>query len=235
MNYGIRALLFLSLAFVCGCKSKGFNRGELNAQLGVATPQYDDNAIKAAFAKKANLPKPFKLAVYYKTPVEINQTKAEWRWTDEDRALLEQALGDLTKDRQIVSEVFPLMNSLVANEDIKSIRLAASRYQADAVLIIGGVGQIDRYTNNWGWSYALLLPVFFVPGSESQTLFMTNASLWDVRNEFLYLTAESEATVPENYVAAFGKRDQELLGSAKSEALKKLATELQKMIKGSKI
>lgn len=127
------------------------------------------------------------------------------------------------------------MNSLVANEDIKSIRLAASRYQADAVLIIGGVGQIDRYTNNWGWSYALLLPVFFVPGSESQTLFMTNASLWDVRNEFLYLTVESEATVPENYVAAFGKRDQELLGSAKSDALKKLATELQKMIKGSKI
>jgi hypothetical protein len=112
--------------------------------------------------------------------------------------------------------------------------LAAAKHHADALLVIGGAGQIDRYINGLGWTYALLLPTLFVPGSEADTLFITNASLWDVRNEYLYLSAETEATTKKTYIAAFGKQDKELLNDAKTKSLMNLKEELSKMIKGKK-
>ena len=55
---------FLVMMFVAGCASKGFNRGSLKGQLGVAQFEYSDQSIEDVLKKKANLPKPFKLAVY---------------------------------------------------------------------------------------------------------------------------------------------------------------------------
>lgn len=217
-----------------GCASKGFNRGELKEQIGVIKPKYDDNEIKEAFTKKPNLPKPFKLAVYFKSPRRSKGMDGEWRWTEQDKALLEE-IGKELKAEGVVSDVFPIMGSLVADEDLKSLRLVAAKHHADALLIVGGVGQIDRYINNWGWTYALLVPAFFVPGSEADTLFLSNASLWDVRNEYLYLTAEAEATTKKTYIAAFGKQDKELVDQAKTESLNNLKGEIKKMIKGTKL
>jgi hypothetical protein len=217
-----------------GCSSKGFNRGELKEQVGVLKPKFDDKEIKEAFTKKSNLPKPFKLGVYFKSPNKTKGMDGEWRWTEQDKALLEE-IGQEMKSEGLVSEIIPIMGSLVADEDIKSLRLVAAKHQADALLIVGGAGQIDRYINNWGWSYALLLPTFFVPGSQADTLFITNATLWDVRNEYLYLTAEAEATTKDTYIAAFGKQDKDLLDQTKTESLTNLKGELKKMIKGTKL
>ena len=89
-----------------------------------------------------------------------------------------------------------------------------------------------HYINNLGWSYLLLLPTLFVPGSQADTLFFANATLWDVRNEFLYLTAETEATSSITYVAAFGKRDEELVVAAKNDALNKLKAAVVTMLQG---
>ncbi len=216
-----------------GCASKGFNRGDLKEQIGVIKPKYDDNEIKEAFAKKANLPKPFKLGVYFKTPSKAKGMGGEWRWTEQDKALLEE-IGKELKTEGVVSDVFPIVGSLVADEDIKALRLVAAKHHADALLIVGGAGQIDRYINNWGWTYTLLVPALFVPGSEADTLFMTSASLWDVRNEYLYLTAEAEATTKKNYVAAFAEQDKELVDQAKTESLNNLKGEIKKMVKGTK-
>jgi hypothetical protein len=123
----------------------------------------------------------------------------------------------------------------VNSDDMKSLRLAAANHHADALLVVSGAGQIDRYINNWGWTYALLLPTLFVPGSQADTLFVTNAALWDVRNDFLYLTAEAEATTNKTYIAAFGEQDKELLNRAKTESLTQLKTALAKMIDGTKL
>lgn len=219
--------------FTFGCASKGFNRGELLAQVGVVKPQYDDQDIKDAYNKKSNLPKPFKLGVYFKSPKNTHGG-TQWRWSEQDKSLLEE-IGAELKAAGVVSSVFPIVGSLVTQEDLKSLRLVAAQHQADALLIVSGATQIDRYINNWGWSYILLLPTLFVPGSKADTIFLSNASMWDVKNGFLYLTAETEATSSETYIAAFGKNDKELVNDAKTESLIKLKVELAKMVKGSKL
>ncbi len=222
--------LVLILCFlITGCAS-GFNRGQLKQQIGVIHARFDDGDIQAAYNKKAALPKPFKLGIFFKSPAN-----EKWRWSEQDKAYVTEELVKELKADGLVADVFPISNTLVADEDLKSLRLAAAKHQADALLIVGGGAQVDRYMNNWGWTYALLLPAFFVPGSKADTLFVANASLWDVRNEFLYLTAEAEATRSKTYVAAFGTKDKDLIVEAKLEAMSGLQTELRKMIKGVKL
>ena len=223
----LSSLLFFS------CASKGFNRGELKEQIGVLKPAFDDKEIKEAYNKKANLPKPFKLGVYFKAPKE-GRPEQQWRWSEQDKSVLESIAKELL-NQGLVSDVFPIVDSLVTDTDLKSLRLAAAKHQADALLIISGAAQIDRYVNNWGWSYLLILPTLFVPASKADTLFLANATLWDVKNEYLYLTAEAESTNSETYSAAFGWSDRELIQESKTKALDGLKTEISKMVKGVKL
>lgn len=221
------------------CASRGFNRGDLKEQIAVTKPEFNNSEIKDAFNKKPNLPKAFKLAVYFKSPsLSPNNShklsSVDWRWTEQDKSILETIATDLKKDG-VVSDVFPIVSSLLVDEDLRSLRLAAAKHQADALLVISGAGQTDRYINSLGWSYTLILPALFIPGSQAETLFVSNAALWDVRNEYLYLTAEAEATTNKTYIAAFGLRDKDLIDDAKTSSLNQLKVELSKMIRGSKL
>lgn len=223
----------LFLIFLAGCASKGFNRGALQDQIGVQKPVTNDADIKEILGKKPNLPKPFKLAVYFKKPTVKNESTSKWRWTDADKDLVLNAAKEL-KSENLISDVFPILGNLVADDDLKSIRVAAAKHGADAVLVIDGAGEIDKYINNWGWTYILILPALFVPGSEADTLFLTNAAMWDVRNEYLYLTAEAEGKTTHTHIAAFGDKDEQLIVKAKAESLKNLKTEIVSMVKGIK-
>lgn len=223
------------LTLQISCASKGFNRGELKEQISVTKPEFNDQEIKNEFSKKPNLPKDAKVAVYFKAPPqERNQSHPDWRWTENDKSVFAEIASELKKEG-VISGAFPIVHSLVNDDDLKSLRLVAAKHQADALLIISGAGQTDRYINNLGWTYALLLPALFVPGSEADTLFVSSAALWDVRNEYLYLTAEAESTKTSTYVAAFGKSDKELINDAKTASLGQLKVELSKMIKGTKL
>ena len=202
--------VFLVLvALQIGCTSRGFNRGELSQQFTLKAPAYDDAKIRSIASKKPNLPKPFRVGVYFATPT-IQADKAQWRWTDQDKRILDE-VGRELKAQGLISDFFPILDTFVEARNLASLRVVAARHAADAVLVINGTGQVDRYFNPAGLSYFLVLPALFVPGSQAETLFMANASLWDVRNEYLYLTAEAEATSNKRYVAAFRDEDKELV------------------------
>lgn len=230
IHFLVAFILSLALA---GCASKGFNRGALQDQIGIQKPVVNDKEIKDILSKKPNLPKPFKLAVYFKKPSPKDLSKAKWRWTDQDKALILEVAKEL-KSENIVSDVFPILGSLVADEDLKSIRVAAAKHGADAVVVIDGAGEIDRYINNWGWSYILLVTTAFVPGSEADTLFLSSAAMWDVRNEYLYLSAEAEGKASNTHIALFGDKDEVLLEKAKTDSLQNLKNEVINMVKGLK-
>lgn len=225
------ALCAMALA---GCASKGFNRGELKEQIGATSHSYDDKTIKQAFSKKPNLPKPFKLGIFFKSPNEVKHVKSDWRWTEEDRSRFLLIASEL-KSQGLISDAFPILNSLVEKDDLRSLRMAAARHQADALLVVGGAGSIERSMNALGWTYLLILPTLFVKGSETETLFITQGSLWDVKNGYLYLTAEAESDDKKTYAALTGDSDRELLKKAKESSLEKLKSELQNMIKGAKL
>ena len=231
--------VFASLVQI-GCASKGFNRGELREQIGITKPVTDDKEIAAALSKKPNLPKPFKVAVYLKAPASTNvgakwtSSHAEWFWEEKDKEIVASIVKDLKADG-LVADVFPLVSSVIANEDLKSLRLVAAQHGADALLIIGGAGAVDRYVNNWGVSYFLIAPALFVKGSEADTLFVANAVMYDVRNEYLYFTTEAEVQTNESYIPAFDRPNKVLLHEAKRSALEKLKVGIKDMVAGKKI
>lgn len=232
----LRTWILLSCVFgLSGCSTtKGFNRGEMSEQISVKLPVYNEKDIQTQFEKKPNLPNPFKVGVYFKSPPSKRMTDQGWRWTDKDKALIEELAKDL-KAQGVVAEVFPILGHLVQDEDLRALRLTAARHHADALLIVTGTGDIDRYTNNLGWTYAFILPALVIPASQADTLFMSNATLWDVRNEYLYLSAEAEGSAKDTYAAAWGKKDKDLLDEAKTHALANLKGELTKMFKGVKL
>lgn len=224
--------LLLVLALIsAGCaSSRGFNRGELREQLNGKT-EVSDADIAKVLATKAQLPKPFRLGIYFKDPVAKHQyDHPKWKWTDEDKNKILK-LAEKMKTIGEISDVFPISDATVTSSDLKSLRLAAARHGADALLIVTGINDVDSYTNNWGWTYIALVPALFVPASVNDSLFMAKAAMWDVRNEFLYMTAESESLKSETKPAAFTD-ERKITFDAKTDAMDKLSGEISKLIEG---
>lgn len=65
-------------------------------------------------------------------------------------------------------------------------------------------------------------------------LFLSSATMFDVRNEFLYFGAEAEGIVNETYPAAIKVKDRELFKEAKSKSIATLLDEVSLRIKGTK-
>src|SRR5690349_5978111 len=62
-----------------------------------------------------------------------------------------------------------------------------------------GTPQVDR---------PALLPLLAAPGTELDVLFSAHAEMWDVRNEYLYLSAEAESEVIQQRPLAWIDREQ---------------------------
>lgn len=222
-----RIILVLLLLLVCGCSATGFNRGDLRIKMGVSNPTVTDADIEDALKKKPNLPKPFKMGVYFK------QTGTNWRWTEEDKTELLK-IGSELRSEGLDIQIFPILSQFVPYEDqsLKPIRLAAAKHGADAIMIINGIAEVDRYTNNLAWSYILLVTPFFIPGSEYEVLYLADATMWDVRNEYIYMTTEAEGLIHDSYIPAFKEDDKNIIQKAKGIALEKLKTQIKDMLKG---
>ncbi len=219
------ALLALSLIILTSCSSKGFNKGKLRQELASAeTRQVTDEEIKKVLDLKPQLPKPFKVGVYF---VENDLRSWDLRWNSEDKESILKLQEDLKKTGE-VSDVFLINEGVVQGSDLKSVRLAAAHHGADAVLMISAAHQTDRYNNDWGLTYILLLPAFFVPGTVTDALFITRAALWDVRNEYLYMAVESES-FKRREAAAISSDETKLLVRAKKDSIQGLKKEILRM------
>ncbi|HEX9658179.1 MAG TPA: hypothetical protein VGB89_14840 [Bacteroidota bacterium] len=226
-------LAILVAVFLSGCtSSRGFDRGELNKSLQGSVQQVTEDEIKQAYELKPQLPSPYKLAVYFDEPKRnenyyyYRDQHPLWRGEDKDSILL---IGKELLEKGVISDMY-VISSTEAASDLKSIRLSAARHGADAVLIINTVTDIDRYNNPWGVSYVLLVPMAFLPGSEMDALVMTKATMWDVKNQYLYLTAEAEGTDHQTRPLMF-IRETQATSNAKKIALNALREELTTRLK----
>lgn len=227
----MRIVLVVLLVFMLtACaSSRGFDRGGMRSQISGQT-QVTEEEIKTVLELKPQLPSPFRLAVYFVPSSSGGRKGVSWSWLGEDKDMLLAIVPELKK-KGVVSEVMVINDSLVEGNDNKAIRLASARAGADAVLIVNGACDIDRYNNFLGYSYILLITPFFIPGTEADGLFMANALMWDVRNQYLYLSAESEGTAKEIKPAVYID-EREIIKTAKTAALKALQAELVSRLAG---
>jgi hypothetical protein len=234
----LRETIFLSIlcfCFVTACSTGNFVRDDLRQKIGVQTPVYQEGDIDKAFSKKVNLPKPFSVAVYFKS----THARDGWRWTMEDKRRVIKNIRDNVSE-EYISKIF-LMNDSVTlaprdissdteiprQDELRSLRLAAAQYQADALLVVDGIGAVARKTNEWTASYFLIAPMFFVNGSKANSYFAINASLWDVRNEVLYASLNAEGEMNQNYPFALAEDDSLYYEKSKQLAL----TDLERSMK----
>lgn len=223
-----KILLLVSVLTLAGCAtSQGFNREALKSKIGV-NPLVSDSDVNQSSNLKAKLKMPFKVGVYFQEPV-VNTGK-EWTWTNEDKQKVIKAL-DKFKGRE-VSQVSVISPSVTSGKDLKSLRQTASQQGADALLVVSGVSDLDYYSNNWAYSYVLLFPAAFAPGSVSEVLFISRAAMYDVKTQFLYFAAESESLNQRTYPLVF-RQDTNLTLNAKDESMKGLAEELTKRLDNS--
>ena len=193
----MRTLACLAALALLACASpRGFDRGALARELRPVAPAVTDEDIGKALATRPQLRSPFKLAVYFKPGPPMRRWgdyARPYQWTGTDKEALLSRLSPLVGPGGL-SEVIPVSGGVVVGDDLKSIRLGAARYGADAVLVVSGAGQVDRYNNGWAGLYVTIVGAFIVPGTEADGLFVASAVLWDVRNEYLYASAEAEGT-----------------------------------------
>jgi rhombotail lipoprotein len=219
-------MILLTLTLTACATSRGFDKGSLRSELS-SQKQVTDEDIKKVFALKPQLPSPFKVGIYFSSQTGY-QRSGYWSWTGEDKDKLLEVAKEL-KAKNMISDMFVISDSLLeGGSDNKAIRLAAARAGADAVLVVNAVSDTDEYNNPLGATYFLLVTPFFVPGSVVDGLFMVNATLWDVRNQYLYLSAEAEGAASETRPAFFTERAR-VIKSAKATAMTALAQELSKL------
>lgn len=216
--------LMIGELFLVGCSSTTYQREELVRHTEIKTLQYSEKDIEASFKKRANLPKTFKLGVYFKHSSKFNG--ADWRWTQQDqKSVLEFLRQNLSQER--VSQIFVVDSQLIEGDELLSVRQAAARYRADAVMVIEGVGGVNTDFNSLAGTYFLIAPALFVPGNTLESLFAIHLSLWDVRNEVLYMSSSAEGELQKNYIPAWKERNAEYIHLAKQSALQNLKTQLQ--------
>lgn len=216
----MRKILMLAIGLMlAGCSGPhGFDRGALQAQL--QQTQSKNQNIKDVLALRPQLPRPCKIAVYFRDAT----SHWLWQWQAADKEVLLR-VGPELKRRNLVSDLFLLGDNLVEGGNLVDIRLAAARLGADAVLVVDGVNSTDQYGNLLSPLYVALLPMLFVPGTELDALFMARAALWDVRNEYLYLYGEGEGLANQTRPLWF-IQDKHVIAVAKTKALEALQKSL---------
>src|SRR5579863_7364930 len=133
-RYGCLAAI---VALVTACSaSPGFNSGALATKLNSSGPVTTDDAIARTFALKPQLPRPFRLGVYFVPPKNRSGGGTlTWGWSEEDKNRI-LALANPLKANKEISGAYLISDAVVNGSDLDAYRLAAARYGADAILVI---------------------------------------------------------------------------------------------------
>jgi hypothetical protein len=223
-----------------GC-STGFNRQAVHERLADQPIEVTDAAIKAALEKKPQIRFPMRVAVHmvaetYRPSVygegPLPARREDWRWSVKDKEQIDKWAEPLKK-AGIVSDMFAMSEMISTESDIRSIRLAAAKHGADAVLLIKGVAQIDRYVNPLAILNLFIIPAYVVPASHRDVLFMMRGAMWDVANEYLYISLDAEGEAKTMRPSLLIK-DSDAVDAAKTIALEDFGREFEKRMKGLK-
>lgn len=226
--------VFAVALIVSGCSSaRGFDRGALSKALAPAAPATEED-IQRVLDLRPQLPRPFKLGIFFRlgtdTATDRYPYRREvWSWQPSDKQKILDIGQSLQGDGRVTETVF-ISAETSAGQDLKSIRLAAARHGVDAVLVVSGVADVDRYNNALGPTYALIVTPLFVPGTVVDALFVSHAGLWDVRNEFLYSSAEADGLASQTRPAAMAREDT-VISLARQRSIAQLSESVEQHIR----
>lgn len=244
-----QVVIVMAVLLLAGCATvRGFDRGALRQQLAKDTPHHVTNSdIQQALELKPQLKFPFRLAVYlqpgstnvadnewspnsgYSQPSSPSASIKDWRWEGEDKDQILSEVEKLKSDN-VISDVFVIPQARVPRTDMESIRFAAAEHGADAVLIVNGIADVDRYNNYSAFLYLTIVGMWLVPGTHADSLFALDGAMWDVKNQYLYLSVESEG-LASKMGPTMVLQNKKATNEAKRLAVQSFGPELSKRLK----
>lgn len=221
-------LLTLSfLLSVLACSTTVMKKKDFFAHEGQSAQVQGEN-IQKVLESRGQLPKPFKLAVYFEMePSWGHEVKFRWSQNHKDRILM------AFENNTHVSAVQTLVVPIGGGRGYEDLRFYAAQQGADALLVVKGLGSIDRSNTMAAWSYIAILPAFFVKGTEVRGEFLSQALLYDVRNSFLYFAAQSEGEA-RILRPAFFTDEEKVRDEAMNYSVSELSLEINKLAKSLK-
>jgi len=207
--------------------SQGFDRGRLEQQLATDKVEITDEEISRILKLKPQIKFPIRLGVYFKAS-PYSWSELEWNLdTVDDSWVLE------LKKAGIISDVVLVSPLTVAKNDLKNIRMGAARHGADVVLVVDSAYDIDRYNSVSAFLYLTIIGGYFAPGTHADALVLIKGAMWDVRNEYLYLTASAEGEA-KKIGPAFLLENSESIRLAQEGAIANFEKELVKRMNNLK-
>lgn len=221
--------LLLLVFVLAGCaSSQGFDRGRLDRSLAGEKAAVTDDEIQRILALKPQLTFPFRLGIFLKG-YESQWGRTWSRLEGAGHAESEEWVREL-KEAGIVSDVIVVSPLTVGAYDLKNIRMGAARHGVDAVLVVESASDVDRYNNVSALLYWTIVGAYLVPGTHADALVIVKGALWDVRNEYLYLTVSSEGEA-RKIGPAFVLENSESIRIARDEALAEFGKEVVRRLK----
>ena len=173
---------------------------------------------KNAIENRSPFAGPFRLGVYFvRTEFPTRQSVQSGEWLSAEKDQLVQRLAQLRND-QILREVVVLAEPTVRTLTPQELRQASVRYGIDVLLLVDGVGAVDRHNNAYALLYPTLLGAWLAPGTVIDALFILDGTLWDLRTNKLLdqQTAEGQA---QHTGAVVLVEDADVLTEAKHRAI----------------
>lgn len=215
--------LGLPLLLLAGCAS-GFDRQALTSRMqNESLSIVDPDQVKARQAPP-QLKFPCRVAVYLRP-----DGRDGWRWDAKDKAVME-SWAKVLRDDGIVSDVFFLPTMLTGKGEPAELRLAAMNSGADALLVVHGAYQVDKYINPAAMFNLTVVGGYLVPGSHRDALFMMEGCLFDPATGFVFAGVEAEG---EGRIVrpTFTIEEKDAVVRAKAEALENFGPELLKRMR----
>ncbi|MCG8699974.1 MAG: hypothetical protein MI922_18105 [Bacteroidales bacterium] len=226
MKYFKYSIFLILLLSIIGCSvRRGFDRGMLNNRFQDRNITTDED-IEKVLNLKPQIKFPFKLGIYM-------PNSFQWSKTLKDKHAINQEWIEDLKKENVISDVVFISNVTLEGNKLKNIRLAAARYGADAVLIVDDVTDFDRYNNIGSVLYLTIVGLWIVPGTHVESLVLMRGAMFDVRNEYLYLSLESEGGGEKMGIAMY-LENEEAISIARTEAMTNFMVELKSRLKSLK-
>ena len=187
-------LIAAACALALSSCATGFDRGELRTKLFAATGRTTDADIAKVLALKSQVRRPFSMGVC-----------TDFVATSADRELFASKIAELQTAGIVGKVVFisEVSSSEAAESSdatatkgkasqLKQVRLAAARRGLDTVLTLHTASDTRDHDNALAVLNLTIVGGYIAPSSHHDTLVLMSGMLWDVRNEYLYVTAEAE-------------------------------------------
>lgn len=180
----IRWLLPVLCLTLSACStSKGFDRAGMHESLHQRFHIADEREPTDSPKSAAPLSEPFRLGVYFvRTEFPTRQSVRSGEWLSAEKDQLVQRLTQLRSD-QILREVVVLAEPTVRTLTPQELRQASVRYGIDVLLLVDGVGAVDRHNNAYSFLYPTIIGAWLAPGTVIDALFILNGILWDLRTD----------------------------------------------------